>query len=55
MTNDDRIMLCPGSTYAKVCRAGNVLGVDSLASHDLSGRLPDEWRNFHRAFIPGVS
>lgn len=52
MKNYYRMGLGPGSKYASECLAGNFIGVDHLVSHDLSGRLPDEWRNFNQEFIP---
>src|SRR5690242_1258490 len=52
MKNYYRIMLGPGSSRAKECIAGNFIGIDALATHDLTGRLPSEWRTFNSLFIP---
>ena len=52
MKNYYRIGLGAASKYASECLAGNFVGVDHLASHDLTGRLPDEWRNFNQEFVP---
>jgi restriction system protein len=47
-----RIMLGRQSSYALECLSGNFIGVDFMASHDLTGKLPEEWRQFNAAYIP---
>lgn len=47
-----RIMLGKGSKYAPECIAGNFIGVDYGIHQDLTGKLPDEWREFNKKFIP---
>jgi len=45
-------MLGPKSTYAEECFAGGFVGIDFGIHQDLTGRLPDEWRDFNKQFIP---
>ncbi len=47
-----RIMLGKASTYAPEARAGGYVGVDWFTGVDLSKRLPDNWRDFNKEFIP---
>ncbi len=47
-----RIMLGSKSIHAEECFAGNFIGVDFDINEDLTGKLPDEWREFNQAFIP---
>lgn len=54
MKNYYRIMLGKGSMYAKDCYDGNFIGVDFLSDIDLTGKLPDNWRNFNQEYIPIV-
>lgn len=54
MKNYYRIMLGRGSIFAKDCYDGNFIGVDFLADVDLTGRLPEDWRQFNKEFIPIV-
>ena len=34
------------------CFNGGFVGTDFDVHHDLSGRLPDNWRDFNKEFIP---
>lgn len=52
MKNYYRIMLGRKSVYAKECHEGGYIGVDFGIEQDLSGNLPDEWREFNKQFIP---
>lgn len=52
MKNYYRVMLGPKSIYADACRKGNFIGVDFGIAEDLTGKLPDEWRAFNKAYIP---
>ncbi|HWQ88974.1 MAG TPA: hypothetical protein VN374_03265 [Desulfitobacteriaceae bacterium] len=52
MKNYYRIMLGPKSIYAEECYNGNFIGADFLANIDLTGQLPDIWREFNKKFIP---
>jgi restriction system protein len=54
MKNYYRIMLGKSSTYAKECYDGNFIGVDFLSDIDLTGKLPEDWRNFNQQYIPVV-
>jgi restriction system protein len=47
-----RVMLGRQSAYAAECLAGGFIGADFDIEQDLSGQLPDEWRQFNAAFIP---
>lgn len=47
-----RVMLGRKSIHAAECFAGGFIGADYGIEQDLSGRLPEEWREFNRAFIP---
>ena len=47
-----RLMLGKGSSYAPECFAGGFVGTDFGIHEDLSGKLPDQWRDFNKLFIP---
>lgn len=47
-----RVMLGRKSVHADECFAGGFIGADYGIELDLSGRLPDEWREFNKALIP---
>ena len=47
-----RIMLGRKSVYAEECRAGNFIGANYEILEDLTGKLPDESREFNRRYIP---
>lgn len=47
-----RVMLGAKSIYAEECYKGNFIGADFLADIDLTGQLPDDWRQFNQTFIP---
>ncbi|MBK6471212.1 MAG: DUF91 domain-containing protein [Betaproteobacteria bacterium] len=46
-----RVMLGRKSAHAQQSFAGGYVGVDDITG-DLSGQLPDDWREFNRKFIP---
>ena len=52
MTNYYRIMLGKGSMHAAECIAGGFIGADYDIPQDLSRKLPDEWREFNKNYIP---
>jgi restriction system protein len=52
MKNYYRIMLGPKSIFAEQCKQGNFIGVDFLEDIDLTNRLPENWRDFNKEFIP---
>ena len=52
MKNYYRIMLGKQSTYATECFAGGFIGADFDIDVDLTGKLPENWREFNKAFIP---
>ena len=45
-------MLGRKSMYAAECFAGNFIGADFLENIDLTGKLPENWRDFNHSFIP---
>ena len=47
-----RIMLGKSSTHADECFKGGFIGVDFDLKLDLSDKLPENWREFNRSFIP---
>lgn len=47
-----RIMLGAKSIYAEQCYEGNFIGGNFNVNTDLTGRLPDNWRDFNKEFIP---
>lgn len=47
-----RVMLGKKCMYAQQCYEGNFIGVDYGINEDLTGNLPDEWRDFNAMFIP---
>lgn len=52
MKNYYRIMLGKKSMYADECYKGNFIGVDWFNDVDLTGKLPENWRDFNKEFIP---
>ena len=52
MRNFYRLMLGRKSIHAESCFSGGFVGTDFDVHHDLSGRLPDNWRDFNKEFIP---
>lgn len=47
-----RVMLGRKSVHAPECFSGGFIGTDFDIHEDLSRKLPDEWREFNRAYIP---
>jgi len=47
-----RVMLGKGCVYAAECFGGGFIGADFDIKQDLTGQLPDEWRDFNHQFIP---
>ncbi|GAB6097960.1 hypothetical protein JCM14469_42140 [Desulfatiferula olefinivorans] len=47
-----RIMLGRKSAYAKECFDGSFIGGDWGMDFDLNGKLPENWRDFNKEFIP---
>jgi len=47
-----RVMAGRGSAHAAECLAGGYIGADFDIREDLTGKLPEEWRQFNQAFIP---
>jgi restriction system protein len=45
-------MLGKKSTHAQECLKGGFIGADYKVVQDLSHRLPDNWRDFNKEFIP---
>ena len=45
-------MLGQESKYAKDCYNGNFIGIDYQIIEDLTGKLPDNWREFNEKYIP---
>lgn len=47
-----RVMLGKGGVFSQHGLEGNCIGVDFDIPQDLTGQLPDQWREFNRKFIP---
>ncbi|MBI1323340.1 DUF91 domain-containing protein [bacterium] len=47
-----RVMLGRKSAYAAECFAGAFIGADYEIAENLTGKFPDEWREFNAAYIP---
>ena len=47
-----RLMLGAGSIHANDCFNEEVVGTDYGLNEDLTARLPDQWRDFNKEFIP---
>jgi restriction system protein len=47
-----RVMLGKQSKHADECFAGNFIGADFDVAEDLTGKLPDSWRDFNRVYVP---
>jgi restriction system protein len=47
-----RLMLGRGSVHAEDCFSGGFVGTDFDLGVDLKGKLPDEWREFNKEYIP---
>ncbi|MDO8571037.1 MAG: endonuclease NucS [Candidatus Daviesbacteria bacterium] len=52
MKNYYRIMLGRKSLYAEEAHTGNFVGADFGLDMDLSNKLPENWRDFNKEFIP---
>lgn len=52
MKNYYRIMLGPRSMYAETAYKGNFIGCGWLGGVDLSNKLPENWKDFNRKFVP---
>jgi restriction system protein len=52
MTSYYRVMLGRKSMHAPECFAGGFIGTDYGIKEDLTGKLPDLWREFNTQFIP---
>ena len=52
MKNYYRVMLGRKSKHAEECFSGNFIGADYSIEENLSGKLPEAWREFNRHFIP---
>lgn len=52
MRNFYRLMLGRKSIHAESCFNGGFVGTDFDIHQDLSGKLPDNWRDFNKEFIP---
>lgn len=47
-----RLTLGKKNAQAAECYAGNYVGVGFDIPHDLTGRVPEDWREFNKEFIP---
>ena len=47
-----RIMASRGSKHAEECHKKGYIGAGWLGDIDLTGKLPDLWRDFNKEFIP---
>ena len=52
LKNYYRVMPGRKSMYADECFSGNFIGADFDMDMDLSDRLPENWRDFNKEFIP---
>jgi restriction system protein len=52
MKSHYRLMLGKRSSHASECLEGGFIGTDFGIHQDLDGKLPDQWREFNRLFIP---
>ncbi len=52
MKNYYRVMLGKKSVHAPECFAGGFIGTDFGINEDLTGKLPDSWREFNQRYIP---
>jgi restriction system protein len=52
VTSYYRLMLGRASAYVDVCVEHGYVGADFDIHEDLSGKLPDDWREFNKRFIP---
>lgn len=52
MKNYYRVMLGRKSVHAADCYSGSFIGTDFGINEDLSRKLPEEWREFNKQFIP---
>lgn len=52
MKNYYRVMLGRKSAHAAECFVGDFIGTDFGIHEDLSRKLPEEWREFNKEFIP---
>jgi len=52
MKSYNRVMAGKGSTFAARCFDEGFIGIDYGFDLDLSSRLPENWRDFNREFIP---
>lgn len=52
MRNYYRVMLGKNSIHAQTCFDGGFIGADYQMPQDLTNKLPDDWREFNREFIP---
>lgn len=52
MKNYYRIMLGRGSIHAEEAHQGSFIGADFGLDIDLNNKLPENWRDFNREFIP---
>ena len=52
MKNYSRLMLGQKSVYATECFNGGFVGTDFGLHEDLTGKLPENWRDFNKAYIP---
>jgi restriction system protein len=47
-----RVMLGRKSAFAEECFVGNYIGANLSIPENLTGKLPEEWREFNKVFIP---
>lgn len=52
MRNYYKVMLGPKSAYVEECYNGSFIGADYGIHEDLTGKLPEDWRDFNHRYIP---
>jgi restriction system protein len=52
MKNYYKVVLGKGNMYANECYKGGFIGADFGFDYDLSAKLPENWKDFNKEFIP---
>lgn len=52
MKNYYKVMLGKGSAFSEEAKAGGFIGADFDLNIDFTGKLPENWRDFNKTYIP---
>lgn len=52
MKNYYKVMLGRGSAFAEEARTGDFIGADFDFAIDLTGKFPDDWKQFNKKYVP---